>query len=349
MEVKNVTNIGGVIANATKKTDGSLSDHGKLNYSGELELKDPKDHNYNSSSGFNISTNVGIPQGGSKEASTAPKGSTTIGLNSSGQETEQLTKATMGQGTVNTTADTNRDINNTQEITRDQTTGMLDGSVTIDHRLLTESGRAEIIQQQKDLPENFRQSAENVIKALPESEYKKQVLQTLNNVQAKLYTLPMQYKDTDTLGSEVVLGLIKQGVEPQTIDKLFDDKSAGMMTVLENLNDLNSKIDNLKQQGLTIKDILGADKNPSLAVGDEITFNDYKVGIENKSTIGISLLQDINFIGNMITEISENTGVNLGDVQLAVGLMISGPVRLVVESAKSLGMDTLVGPYKEKV
>src|SRR5690606_10387561 len=223
---------------------------------------------------------------------------------------------------VNTTADTNRDINNTQEITRDQTTGMLDGSVTIDHRLLTESGRAEIIQQQKDLPENFRQSAENVIKALPESEYKKQVLQTLNNVQAKLYTLPMQYKDTGTLGSEVVLGLITQGVEPQTIDKLFDDKSAGMMTVLENLNDLNIKIDNLKQQGLTIKDILGADKNPSLAVGDEITFNDYKVGIENKSTIGISLLQDINCIGNMITEISENTGVNLGDVQLAVGLMI---------------------------
>jgi len=349
MEVKNVTNIGGVIANATKNSDGTLTDHGKLNYSGELELKDIEDHNYNSSSGFNISTSIGIPQKGTPEASTAPKGSTTIGLNSSGQETAQLTKATMGQGTVNTTADTNRDINNTQEITRDQTTGMLDGSVTIDHRLLTESGRAEIIQQQKDLPENFRQSAENVIKALPESEYKKQVLQTLNNVQAKLYTLPMQYKDTGTLGSEVVLGLITQGVEPQTIDKLFDDKSAGMMTVLENLNDLNIKIDNLKQQGLTIKDILGADKNPSLAVGDEITFNDYKVGIENKSTIGISLLQDINFIGNMITEISENTGVNLGDVQLAVGLMISGPVRLVVESAKSLGMDTLVGPYKEKV
>ena len=79
-------------------------------------------------------------------------GSTTVGLNSSEQETEQLTKATMGQGTVtNATDTTNRDINNTQEITRDQVTGMLDASVTVDHRLLTEDGRKEIIQRQKNV------------------------------------------------------------------------------------------------------------------------------------------------------------------------------------------------------
>ncbi|MEG2269128.1 MAG: AHH domain-containing protein, partial [Acinetobacter sp.] len=90
-----------------------------------------------------------------------PNGSTTIGLNSSGQETEQLTKATMGQGTVKNTADsTSRDINNTQEITRDQTTGMLDGSVTVDHRLLTESGRAEIIHEQKEIVEQLNQVIE---------------------------------------------------------------------------------------------------------------------------------------------------------------------------------------------
>ena len=132
MGVKNVSNIGGVIANATKNADGSLTDHGKLNYSGALELKDIKDHNYNSSSGFNVSTSIGIPQKGTKEAANHPKGSTIIGLNSSGQETEQLTKATLGQGTVtNATDTTNRDINNTQEITRDQTTGMLDGSISL--------------------------------------------------------------------------------------------------------------------------------------------------------------------------------------------------------------------------
>lgn len=40
---------------------------------------------------------------------------------------------------------------------------MLDGSVTVDHRLLTESGRAEIIQEQKDLPDNLKSAAEDIL------------------------------------------------------------------------------------------------------------------------------------------------------------------------------------------
>jgi len=156
MGVENVTNIGGVIANATKNADGSLTDHGKLNYTGALELKDIQDHSSESNRGFNASTSVGTSiKGESKESSLHPSGSTTVGLQSTGNEKEQLTKATMGQGTVsNATANTNRDINNTQEITRDQVTGMLNGSVTVDHRLLTESGREQIIKEQKDLPQN---------------------------------------------------------------------------------------------------------------------------------------------------------------------------------------------------
>lgn len=156
MGVKQVTNIGGVIANATKNADGTLTDHKGLNYSGALELKDIQDHNYNSSRGLNVSTTIGkTTQEKDGQKSKYPNGSTTLGLQSNGQETEQLTKATMGQGTVkNTTELTNHDINTTQEITRDQTTGMLNGSFTVDHRLLSESGRAEIVQQQKDLPRN---------------------------------------------------------------------------------------------------------------------------------------------------------------------------------------------------
>lgn len=156
MGVKNVTNIGGVIANASKNADGSLTEHGKLNYSGALELKDIQDHSSESNRGFNASTSVGTSiKGESKESSLHPSGSTTVGLQSTGSEKEQLTKATMGQGTIsNATVDTNRDINNTQEITRDQVTGLLNGSVTVDNRLFTESGRAEIIKEQKDLPQN---------------------------------------------------------------------------------------------------------------------------------------------------------------------------------------------------
>ena len=156
MGVQKVSNIGGVIANATKNADGSLTDHGKLNYTGALELKDIQDHSSESNRGFNVSTSMGTSiKGESKESSFHPSGSTTVGLQSTGNEKEQLTKATMGQGTVkNSTELTNRDINNTQEITRDQVTGLLNGSVTVDNRLLTESGRAQIIQEQKDLPQN---------------------------------------------------------------------------------------------------------------------------------------------------------------------------------------------------
>lgn len=235
MGVKSITNIGGVIANATKNEDGSLSDHGKLNYSGELDLEDIQDYKNNSSSGFNISGNVGIPQGGTKKASTAPKGSTTIGLQSSGQETEQLAKATMGQGTVIHATDTiNRDINSTQEITHDQTTGMLNGSVTIDHRLLTEGGRAEIIQQQKDLPENFRQSAENIIKALPDNTYKQRALSSLNNIQAGLANNPEMLAKG---GDEVYEGykeFIRQGGEPEQYEALLNKE---VLPLAKELND----------------------------------------------------------------------------------------------------------------
>ncbi|AMW79363.1 hypothetical protein AMD27_10955 [Acinetobacter sp. TGL-Y2] len=164
MGVQKISNIGGVIANASKNEDGTLTDHKKLNYTGQLELKDIQDHSSESNRGFNVSSSVGTSiKGESKESAFHPSGSTTVGLQSTGNEKEQLTKATMGQGTVsNTTTSTNRDINNTQEITRDQVTGLLNGSVTVDNRLLTESGREQIIKEQKDLPENLKQATEQI-------------------------------------------------------------------------------------------------------------------------------------------------------------------------------------------
>jgi hypothetical protein len=53
----------------------------------------------------------------------------------------------------------NRDVNNTQEVTKDLITGALDGSVTVDNRLFTEEGRKNIV---KDF-ENF---GGNLAKAL---------------------------------------------------------------------------------------------------------------------------------------------------------------------------------------
>ncbi|MGP3305026.1 ESPR-type extended signal peptide-containing protein [Acinetobacter baumannii] len=236
MGVKQVTNIGGVIANATKNADGTLTDHEGLNYSGALELKDIQDHNYNSSRGLNVSTTIGkTTQEKDGEKGKYPNGSTTLGLQSSGQETEQLTKATMGLGSVTgapTTA--NRDVNNSQEITRDQTTGMLNGSVTVDHRLLSESGRAEIVQQQKDLPENFRQSAENLVQALPDNAYKQRALKSLNNIQAGLANNPEMLAKG---GDEVYEGykeFIRQGGEPEQYEALLNKEVLPLAKELNN-------------------------------------------------------------------------------------------------------------------
>lgn len=57
----------------------------------------------------------------------------------------------------------------------------------------------------------------------------------------------------------------------------------------------------------------------------------------------MTILSNVADLGNSIKDISESTGVDIEKVQLAVGLLISGPVRLVVESGKSMAVDSLVG------
>ena len=344
MGVKQVTNIGGVIANATKNADGTLTDHKGLNYSGALELKDIQDHNYNSSRGLNVSTTIGkTTQEKDGQKSKYPNGSTTLGLQSSGQETEQLTKATMGQGTVkNTTELTNRDVNSTQEITRDQTTGMLNGSVTVDHRLLSESGRAEIVQQQKDLPENFRQSAENLAQALPDGAYKDKALQTLNNVQAKLYNLPSEYKEVGVVGNSVASELLKRGMESQDVEALFS--KLDFFYAAKEFSEIQSQLTDLEKSGVNLETIF---KEPKAGGNEQETIyaqgTDFETKVSSQTTLGMTILSNVADLGNSIKDISESTGVDIEKVQLAVGLLISGPVRLVIESGKSMAVDSVVG------
>lgn len=386
MGVQKVTNIGGVIANASKKEDGTLTDHGKLNYSGELGLKDIQDHNNNSSNGFNVSTTIGkTTQEKDGQKSKYPNGSTTIGLNSSGQETEQLTKATMGQGTVKNVADsTNRDINNTQEITRDQTTGMLDGSVTVDHRLLTESGRTEIIQQQKDLPENFRQSAENLAKALPEGEYKKKALKSLNSIQASLANNPeMLVKG----GDEVYDGykeFIRKGGEPEQYEAILNEEVLPLAKELNDLakqayaeisNEIRDRYDLDEQTSKDIvKEILLQEKSDSTSiciingqcsvivvtatdgkspqilvtdvVVDQINVNgERNVKVIDGSNLAIKIFDKSAAVSYKIEEAIAKTGVDPQAAGLALSLAFGGPLGLV----KDIILDNSIGDKVEQV
>ncbi|WP_308469276.1 hemagglutinin repeat-containing protein, partial [Acinetobacter guillouiae] len=347
MGVQKLTNIGGVIANANKNADGTLTDHGKLNYTGALELKDLQDHSSESNRGFNVSTSVGKSiKGESKESSLHPSGSTTVGLQSTGNEKEQLTKATMGQGSVtNTTATSNRDINNTQEITRDQVTGLLNGSVTLDNRLLTENGRTEIVKQQKDLPENFRQSAENIVQQLPEGEYKNKVLKSLNNIEAKLYSLPEELQgDVGVIGNNVASELIKQGVTPFDVENLFEEYS--FWESATELNKINKQLESLEAQGVSLEQIF---KTPvTVEVESNVLAEGTKseITVKPQTTLGMIILEKTAQVGNDLAEISKSTGIDIEKVQLAIGVMLAGPVRLAVEYGKSTAIEsTGVGEY----
>jgi filamentous hemagglutinin len=346
MGVKNVSNIGGVIANATKNSDGTLTDHGKLNYSSELELKDIQDHNYSSGSGFNVSTSIGIPQKGTKEASTHPKGSTTIGLNSSGQETEQLTKATMGQGTVNTTADTNRDINNTQEITRDQTTGMLDGSVTIDHRLLAESGREQIIQEQKDLPENAKKSAENIRNGidelalkLPDSQIQNKILTSINQL----------------VGDDLIANAYKEFINNGgTKEEFFVvAKSKVAEDSIINLAQANRQIEDLVSKGYSIEEILNTSVKKA---GDTSVISiegEYQTKLTADTTIGMQLLTASYDLakqyGDFQKHIYEEYGVDIDPNTLSViiGTILTGPAKTLANVLTSEAYQKYGAQYVE--
>ena len=99
-------------------------------------------------------------------ASGHATGTSTVGLQKGGHNTEQQTLATLGGGTITKKDGTahnletvNRDLNHTQEITLDQQTAGLDATVTVDHRLLSEGGRNAI---KKDVVDSVQHGKEIV-------------------------------------------------------------------------------------------------------------------------------------------------------------------------------------------
>ncbi|WP_144412044.1 hypothetical protein [Endomicrobium proavitum] len=111
----------------------------------ELEHNDIEDRNTTESKGFGLSTSIGTSQSDKGKTNVAPNGSTTLTLKNTGEEKEQKTKATIGNGTIiisgveqteNDLQGLNRDVTNAQETTKDIITGALDASATIDNRAL---------------------------------------------------------------------------------------------------------------------------------------------------------------------------------------------------------------------
>jgi len=194
---------GALVANVTNATSDTI---GK-NINNQLNTKNPNQENWvdggnlvlntntltfenitdtekqeSSAIGLGLTINNESSNNPSQQNNYYPKGSFNISLQDSGYEKDQLTKATIGDGSITTNAnltfDTNgnllsntggttltnddpqltnlnRDITNSQEMTKDTITGDLDVNTTIDLRLLTNDGRKEIITEVKNMPENL--------------------------------------------------------------------------------------------------------------------------------------------------------------------------------------------------
>ena len=157
-----LTLTGAKIANENDGVDG-----GNLTISTKhLDASDIWNHDYSESYGFNVGTNIGD----SKTDTGHPTGSTTVGINHAGHETDGVTRATIGQGTLDIAdgsgGSVNRDINAVDIVVRDKTTGAIDATLTVDHRLFSEEGRKQIADEIANAPENLKTIAEDVGKTL---------------------------------------------------------------------------------------------------------------------------------------------------------------------------------------
>lgn len=139
----------------------AAGEDGDLNLAtNELEYKDLHDFNTSNERGFGVNTGIGISTD-KGETNLHPQGSTTISATHTGSDTEQTTHATIGAGNITVGGDTNpelaglnRDTDKVQEITKDEITGSLDSSVTVDNRIFSESGRKEISDQHEHFVDN---------------------------------------------------------------------------------------------------------------------------------------------------------------------------------------------------
>ena len=158
---KGNTNIkGSLIVSGSYDNNGNFIDNNNLTLTtNTLTYEDIKDFYNNETKGSNFSISIGANKTDQNDINLHPQGTTT----NKGEEKERITRATIGGGSIlvkdkingkdilinennksnqNTLlSDLNRDINKSQEITKNQITGALDGSMTIDNRLFTEGGR----------------------------------------------------------------------------------------------------------------------------------------------------------------------------------------------------------------
>jgi hypothetical protein len=126
---------------AQQNSDGT--DGGNLNINtGSLTHSDLEDSH--DSSSWSVSIGVGVGNNSNDQSFFNPttEGSRTdLSFSNNGQEKEQITRSTIGNGNINTSSDVsllNRDITKAQEVTRDEETGGYDVHLNVDTAVLVD-------------------------------------------------------------------------------------------------------------------------------------------------------------------------------------------------------------------
>ena len=145
---------GSVIANI--KDDGTDGGHLRIS-AASVSFTDlqNRDEYENRGYGFSTSTGHSLPE------NAPPQGTTDISLTHQGHDTQGVTRATIGQGTitvagVNTDpAGINRDLTRIDESTSDKITGALDATMSIDNRVFTGAGWASMASDVENFGSNL--------------------------------------------------------------------------------------------------------------------------------------------------------------------------------------------------
>ena len=178
---------------------------------------------------------------------TTVNGTTSVSLKHTGNDKEQITRATIGKGVIEVAQGSdltglNRDTSKAQEITKDMTTGALDTTANIDNRVFTEEGRADIAKQHENLGENLSQIGKQLQKSY-EKLKQQQLLKLTQNAELdkelqkyKQYGFAKELVESGAIGRLVLegvmflLGYENVDLNPDGTHKVYDD-GTGVLTI----------------------------------------------------------------------------------------------------------------------
>ncbi|AKL98230.1 hypothetical protein [Endomicrobium proavitum] len=276
-----------------------------------LEHNDIEDRNITESKGFGLSTSIGTSQSDKGKTNVAPNGSTTLTLKNTGEEKEQKTKATIGNGTIiiggveqteNDLQGLNRNVTNTQEITRAQTTNALNAEFNVDVRFVVSGiealytgdiGKWSVVEDAIKLGKGLDYLKDELIKGLSilTPSQREEIVKKIEYKRNLKFVKELQESATKKTNEEIREQLEKQGIDP-------DDKQAVSVyfaTKIEELTDLKNKIEKLEEQKTSAKTQKDKDKiiqeitNAKLVAADiyaqlplHPNYIDYKKNLDNK-------------------------------------------------------------------